>query len=43
MSQITYYTKEGLKKLQDELHHLEAVERPRISTQIADARDKGDL
>lgn len=43
MSQISYYTKEGLKKLKDELHHLKAVERPSISRQIAEARDKGDL
>lgn len=43
MSNISYYTAEGLKKLKDELHHLEAVERPSISNQIAEARDKGDL
>jgi transcription elongation factor GreA len=43
MSQITYYTEEGLKKLKDELHQLESVERPKISQQIAEARDKGDL
>lgn len=41
--QITYYTEEGFQKLKDELHQLKAVERPRISQQIADARDKGDL
>ncbi len=43
MSQITYYTEEGLKKLKDELHDLETVQRPSISQQIAEARDKGDL
>jgi transcription elongation factor GreA len=43
MSQIRYYTEEGLKKLQDELHELESVQRPAISKQIAEARDKGDL
>lgn len=44
MSQnITYLTEEGLQKLKDEIRHLETVERPRISQQIADARDKGDL
>lgn len=43
MSQITYFTEEGLKKLQDELQHLKSVERPGISRQIAEARDKGDL
>lgn len=36
-------TEEGYKKLQKEIDHLETVERPRISQQIAEARDKGDL
>ena len=40
---VSYYTQEGLKKLQDELNQLKVVERPRISQQIAEARDKGDL
>ncbi len=43
MSNVSYYTPEGLKKLKDELAHLENVERPRVSQEIADARDKGDL
>ena len=43
MSQISYYTEEGLQKLRDELHRLETVERRMISKQIAEARDKGDL
>ncbi|MBL0095556.1 MAG: transcription elongation factor GreA [Bacteroidetes bacterium] len=43
MSKITYLTEEGLKKLQEELSHLKSVERPSISRQIAEARDKGDL
>lgn len=43
MSDIRYYTEEGLQKLKDELHHLINVERPGISKQIAEARDKGDL
>jgi transcription elongation factor GreA len=43
MAQPTYYTEEGLKKLKDDLHHLKSVERPKISAQIAEARDKGDL
>ena len=43
MSGSTYFTEEGLKKLRDELHHLKTVERPFISNQIAEARDKGDL
>jgi len=36
-------TEEGLKKLKDELDRLTSVERPSISKQIAEARDKGDL
>lgn len=43
MSNISYYSEEGLKKLKDELAHLEQVERPRVTQEIADARDKGDL
>lgn len=43
MSQITYYTEEGLKKLKDELQEMKRVQRPSISAQIAEARDKGDL
>ena len=43
MSNVSYYTEEGLKKLKEELTHLELVERPRVSQEIADARDKGDL
>ncbi|SFT69347.1 transcription elongation factor GreA [Lishizhenia tianjinensis] len=43
MSQISYYTEEGLKKLKDELHEMKTVQRPSISKQIAEARDKGDL
>lgn len=43
MSEVSYYTPEGLKKLKDELNHLEQVERPRVTQEIADARDKGDL
>ena len=42
MSQ-SYVTEEGLKKLKEELHQLKTVERPGISRQIAEARDKGDL
>jgi transcription elongation factor GreA len=42
-TQVAYYTAEGLKKLKDELHHLKTVERPNITQQIAEARDKGDL
>lgn len=43
MSQINYYTAEGLQKLKDELHEMKTVQRPSISNQIAEARDKGDL
>lgn len=43
MSNISYFTKEGLQRLKDEIHQLETVERPKISAQIAEARDKGDL
>lgn len=39
----TYITKEGLQKLTDELYQLENIERPGISRQIGEARDKGDL
>ena len=43
MSDISYLTEEGLKKLKDELDRMVNVERPNISKQIAEARDKGDL
>ena len=43
MTEIKYYTQEGLAKLQEELQKLISVDRPSISKQIAEARDKGDL
>jgi len=43
MSEVIYVTGEGLQKLKEELEHLRNVERPSISRQIAEARDKGDL
>ncbi|MES2555967.1 MAG: transcription elongation factor GreA [Bacteroidota bacterium] len=43
MSEFAYYTEEGLKKLKDELYDMKSVQRPMISEQIAEARDKGDL
>lgn len=43
MNKVSYYTAEGLKKLKDELDYLKAVERPKASQAIAEARDKGDL
>ncbi len=36
-------SQEGYDKLVDQLHHLEAVERPKASAAIAEAADKGDL
>ncbi len=43
MSDTVYYTKEGIDKLKEEIKQLVNVERPKISQQIAEARDKGDL
>jgi transcription elongation factor GreA len=43
MTDVIYVTVEGLQKLKAELDQLRNVERPSISRQIADARDKGDL
>jgi len=43
MAKINYMTQEGLLKLRKELEQLTKVERPSISAQIAEARDKGDL
>lgn len=43
MSKIIYLTEVGYNKLKTDLEHLRGVERPSISAQIAEARDKGDL
>ena len=43
MSEVIYVTEDGLQKLKEELDQMRNVERPMISRQIADARDKGDL
>ena len=43
MAKASYMTEEGLTKLKKELEQLTLVERPAISRQIAEARDKGDL
>ena len=43
MSHLNYFTEEGLENLKNELKVLKTVERPSISNQIAEARDKGDL
>lgn len=40
---MEYFTEEGYKELMDELNQLRMVERPSITKQIAEARDKGDL
>lgn len=43
MSNVQYFTEEGLAKLKEELSHLISVERPKASAAIAEAREKGDL
>ena len=43
MSEVVYYTEEGLEKLKTDLDQLKSVERPNVARQIAEARDKGDL
>src|SRR6056297_2744991 len=43
MSKVSYMTEDGLAKLKKELDQLTRIERPAISEQIAEARDKGDL
>lgn len=40
---MAYMSEEGYKKLLEELKYMETVQRPEISRQIAEARDKGDL
>ncbi len=43
MAEVTYYTKEGIEKLKEELHYLKTEGRSQIAKAIAEARDKGDL
>ena len=43
MSEVSYYTKEGLERLKKELRELQTKGRSEIAKQIAEARDKGDL
>ncbi|WP_443936853.1 transcription elongation factor GreA [Pedobacter sp. MW01-1-1] len=43
MTEVTYYTQEGLDKLKEEIHYLTTTGRQQISKAIAEARDKGDL
>ena len=40
---MAYMSQEGYEKLVADLKQLEAVERPKASAAIAEARDKGDL
>lgn len=43
MTKITYLTEEGLRKLREELEFLANIERPKISKQIGEAIEKGDI
>ena len=43
MAKFNYVSKEGFEKMQKDLYEMKYVQRPFISKQIADARDKGDL
>lgn len=43
MSDVVYYTEEGLEKLKFELYNLKTAERSSVAKQISEARDKGDL
>lgn len=43
MAEVSYYTKEGLEKLKEELQYLKTTGRANIAKAIAEARDKGDL
>lgn len=43
MSQVTYYTAEGLQKLQEELRRFKTKERADVARQLEEARSKGDL
>ena len=43
MVQASYMTEEGLANLKKDLEQMINVDRPAISQQIAEARDKGDL
>ena len=43
MAELTYYSKEGLEKLKEELQYLKTEGRAKIASAIAEARDKGDL
>ncbi|RZK72643.1 MAG: transcription elongation factor GreA [Pedobacter sp.] len=43
MTEVTYYTQDGLDKLREEIHQMKTTGRQQISKAIAEARDKGDL
>lgn len=43
MSNISYYTVEGLQKLKNDLAELKTKGRASVAHQLAEARDKGDL
>jgi len=43
MAEVSYFTKEGLEKLKEDLQRLKSTGRSDISKAIAEARDKGDL
>jgi transcription elongation factor GreA len=43
MAEVSYFTKDGLEKLKEELQYLKTTGRANISRAIAEARDKGDL
>ena len=43
MTQKTFLTKEGIVKLQSEIHHLKYVEIKECVESLSDAADKGDL
>ena len=43
MTKVVYMTDAGLRKLREDLDRMVNIERPRISQQIGEARDKGDL
>jgi len=43
MSQVSYFTKEGLEKLKEELNALKGRGRSEMAKAIQEARDKGDL
>jgi len=43
MSETSYFTREGLEKLQQELHEIKTKGRSEVAKAISEAREKGDL